>query len=118
VRPAVFDRDVTAFDEASFTQTCAEGGYEMCSRLGRTSVDISDHRHRGLLCARHHRPRRRAAQDRDEFAPPHTKLPVEDEPTKGQRCASQQNWPPNAAMGQSLHIHKPGAAAQCPLHPQ
>src|SRR5262249_13969936 len=25
--------------------------------------------------------------------------PSRTKPTKGQRCASQQNWPPNAAMG-------------------
>jgi hypothetical protein len=41
--------------------------------------------------------------------------PSRTKPTKGQCCASQQNWPPNAAMGQSLHIDKPGASAQCPL---
>ena len=36
--------------------------------------------------------------------------PSRTKPTKGQRCASQQNWLPNAAMGQSLQIDTPGAA--------
>jgi len=38
----------------------------------------SDHRHRWLLRARRERPRRRAAQECDEIAPSHAKLPVED----------------------------------------
>jgi hypothetical protein len=56
VRPAEFDRDIAAFDEAGFAQTSAEGGYKMCSRLRRTGVDISDHWHRRLLCACRERP--------------------------------------------------------------
>src|SRR5262249_51329731 len=38
----------------------------------RTSFEIPDHRYRGLLRARRERPRRRAAEQRDEIAPPHS----------------------------------------------
>src|SRR5215472_15272414 len=47
----------------------------MCSRLGRTSVDISDHRHLRLLRARRERPRSHAAEKRDELAPFHGGYP-------------------------------------------
>src|SRR5262249_26919502 len=34
----------------------------------------------------------RAAQESDEVAPSHANCPLRTKPTKGQRCASQQNW--------------------------
>src|SRR5262249_56799760 len=70
VRPAEFDRHIAAFHESGFAQTSEERCYEMCSRLGGTSIDISDHRQRGLLCPCRNRPRRPAAERRDELAAP------------------------------------------------
>jgi hypothetical protein len=42
----------------------------MRARLARTSIQKPDHRHRGLLRARRERPRRCAAEQRDEVATP------------------------------------------------
>src|SRR5206468_1159413 len=41
-------------------------------------------------------------------------LPVEDEPTKGQRCASQQFLRPMSALGRSRHSYIPA----CPVRPK
>jgi hypothetical protein len=60
VGPAVFDRDVLAFDQARVFQALAE-----CTQavsFGRRGVEKSDHRHRRLLRMRRERPRRRAAE--------------------------------------------------------
>ena len=47
----------------------------------------------GLLRAGGERPcDGRAPEECDEFAPSHAKLPVEDEATRGQSCASQQKF--------------------------
>ena len=72
-RRAIFDRDVLALDEACFLQALAERGHEV-RRVGeRRAAEKSDHRHRRLLRARRERPRgRRAAEKRDELAPPHS----------------------------------------------
>jgi hypothetical protein len=37
--------------------------------VGRLAIEESDHRHCGLLRSRRERPRRRAAEQRDELAP-------------------------------------------------
>jgi hypothetical protein len=41
--------------------------------------------------------------------------PSRTKPTKGQRCASQQNWPANDAVGQSRHVGALSTLAECPL---
>src|SRR5262245_5034856 len=72
VRPSVFDLYVAALKEADFTQAFAECREHRCAGLGRTSVEISDHRHWRLLRTCRDRPRRRrAAEQRDERAAPH-----------------------------------------------
>ena len=73
LRPAIFDRHVAAFDIAGFAQALAEcaprsGAYS----AGRPAIEKPDHRHRRLLRARRQRPRRRAAEPRDELAPSHS----------------------------------------------
>src|SRR5262245_15441617 len=70
--PAVFDRHVPTLDIAVFSQTLPKRDQEVCILLGRPSVKKADHRHRGLLPARHERPRHRAAEQGDELAPPHS----------------------------------------------
>src|SRR5262245_31061200 len=44
----------------------------MCGVLGRPGAEIPDHRHGLLLRARRDRPRRRAAEQRDELAALHS----------------------------------------------
>src|SRR5262249_10887050 len=71
LRPAIFDRDVLTLDVTGFVQATAERGRHGSVRLSRLSIQESDHRHRRLLRARAERPRRRAAEQRDELAPFH-----------------------------------------------
>src|SRR5262249_29052502 len=69
LQPVVLHRYVLALAVAPFVQALAERGGER--RIGRSGVHKSDHWHRGLLRARSERPSgRRAAEQRDEIAPP------------------------------------------------
>src|SRR5262249_42086696 len=72
VGPAILDGDVAAVDEAGFTQASTERDHAVRIFRSRYAVEDSDHRHRRLLRARRERPRRRAAEERDELAPPHS----------------------------------------------
>src|SRR5262249_8294734 len=69
LRPAVFDRHVLAFDNAGFLQALAESAHTILERV-RCGVEKPDHWHHRLLRARRKRPRSRAAEQRDEVAPP------------------------------------------------
>jgi hypothetical protein len=69
--PAVFDRKILALAIAGFLQALMEASDERRKRIGRGAAEEPDHRHR-LLCAHRQRPRRRAADKRDELAPPHS----------------------------------------------
>jgi hypothetical protein len=72
VRPSVFDGHVAALNITRFAQSFAECRHEMCVRFGRTWAEETDHRHRGLLHARRHRPRsRRTTEQRYELAALH-----------------------------------------------
>jgi hypothetical protein len=71
-RPVPFDRHVAALDEASFAQTLVERGQQMRAVIRRSGAEKADYRHRRLLPARRDRPRRRAAEQRDERASPHS----------------------------------------------
>ena len=70
--PVVFHRHVLAFDITGFVEALAERTSNAPRVLGRAAVDEPDHRHRRLLRPRRQRPRRRAAEQRDELAPPHS----------------------------------------------
>ena len=70
--PAVFDRHVLALDIAGFLQALAKCAQAVRERVRRCAVEKPDHRHRRLLRARRERPRRRAAEQRDELAPLHS----------------------------------------------
>src|SRR6516164_2380611 len=72
LRPAVFDRDVLAFDVAGFLQTLAERANEVRIRSGRSAMKITDHWNNRSLRARRERPCGRAAEQRDERAPLHS----------------------------------------------
>src|SRR5262249_38178253 len=70
--PAVFDRHIAAFDEAGFAQALAKCGGKRSISCWRFTVEKPNHRHRRLLRTRRERPRRRAAEERDEVAPRHS----------------------------------------------
>src|SRR5262245_6119144 len=73
VRPSVFDLYVAALGEADLAQAFAECREHRCAGLGRTRIEISDHRRWRLLRPRRQRPSsRRAAEQRDELAPSHS----------------------------------------------
>src|SRR5262249_41200808 len=65
-------RDVLTFDVAGFVEALMERGHVALRGLGRSGIDEAHDRHRRLLRARRERPRRRAAEERDERAAPHS----------------------------------------------
>src|SRR5262249_5955577 len=72
VGKAIFDGDVLALDESGLVQALPECTDKL-SRAGRPrAAEEPDHRHRRLLRARRDRPRRRAADERDELPPSHS----------------------------------------------
>src|SRR5580704_9223 len=72
MRPAIFDLDVLAFDKSRLAEATPECGGQRGKGLGRGETKIADYRHCGLLRASRKRPRRRAADQRDEIAPLHS----------------------------------------------
>src|SRR5262249_38685544 len=70
--PAVIDSHVAALNITSFAQALPECGHQMCNTFGPGGGEEPDHRHRRLLRARRERPRRRAAEQRDEVAAVHS----------------------------------------------
>src|SRR4029453_14582058 len=72
-RPAKFDCDISTLGISGFAETLAEGSYTACEHGRRFGAKISNHRQLAPpLRARRGRPRsRRAAEQRDELAPPH-----------------------------------------------
>src|SRR5262245_11021800 len=72
-RPAKLDGDVLAFHEAEVVQALAERRGEVRGVLWRPAAHESDHWQPRLLRPCRERPRRRrAAEQRDEIAPPHS----------------------------------------------
>src|SRR5262249_34602844 len=70
LRPAILDEDVLILDVAELLETSAERGNAIV-QLRR--VQKPDYGHRWLLRSRRERPRCcRAAEQRDELAPPHS----------------------------------------------
>src|SRR5215472_7929681 len=72
LRPAIFDSHVFALDIAGFAQALPECAQTARELVRRAAAKISDHRHRRLLRVCRQRPSRRAAEQRDELAPPHS----------------------------------------------
>src|SRR5262249_40423606 len=67
----IFDRNVSSLGVACFIQPEAECAHHMCEPIGRCSVEETNDWFGTLLRARRQRPRRRrAADERDELAPP------------------------------------------------
>src|SRR5262249_57739874 len=59
-------------DIAGISEAVAEAAQQVPERVRRLSVKKADHRHRRLLRVRRERPRRRAAEQRDERAAVHS----------------------------------------------
>src|SRR6202035_4265625 len=72
LRPAIFDRQVPAFDEAHFAQAFAERRRHIDAHFRRIGAEKTDHWQRRLLRARGEWPRCGAAESSDELAPPHS----------------------------------------------
>src|SRR5262249_32151296 len=73
LRPAILDHDILALDVAGFANALPECGQIACTISKRRAAEESDHWHRRLLRACRKRPRRRRAADqRDEFATSHS----------------------------------------------
>src|SRR5262245_4827589 len=71
--PPVFDRDVLPLDVTGVTQASVKSREKLACQFERCKVEKPDHRHRRLLRACGESPRnRRAAEQRDELAPPHS----------------------------------------------
>src|SRR5207244_12873510 len=69
--PSILDRNVAPFDEAGLLQTLLERLREYWIDIGWKAAEITDHGYRPLLRPRRYRPcSRRAAEQRDELAPP------------------------------------------------
>src|SRR5262249_7882793 len=69
-RQPIFDCNVPALDVAAFRDTPAERIQEIPTRSRHKGAEKPDNRPLPLLRSRHERPRRRAAEQRDEIAPP------------------------------------------------
>ena len=67
LRPTILDRHILALDVTSFTNALPECGQIACTIGKRRAAEEPDHRHRLRACRK--RPRRRAAEQRDEFTP-------------------------------------------------
>src|SRR5262249_41957442 len=66
--PTKFNGQVLAFNQATLTQPSAERSQHIHRILWRSAAHKPDHRHRRLLRVHRERPRRRAADQRDELA--------------------------------------------------
>src|SRR6266446_854044 len=69
VGKAVLDCHVSTDDKAGLSQPLLNGLNPCGFGTLRLTMEHADHRHRCLLRARRRRPRRRAAEQRDEIAP-------------------------------------------------
>ena len=73
--PAIFDRDVLAFDIAGFFQALANASQTVCVSRRAMWGREPNHRHRRLLRPRQKRPRRSAAEKGDELTALHYSVP-------------------------------------------
>jgi len=72
VGKTVLDRNILPLDIAGFVQTAVKCHESFRHRVARRTHQNSDCRHRRLLRPRRERPRRHAAEKRDERAPLHS----------------------------------------------
>jgi hypothetical protein len=77
-RPAVFDRYVLSLDIAIFRQSPKKRGKQMWDVLGGPRAEKPDHGYRWRLRVRRKRPRRGAADKRNELASPHIRCQAQE----------------------------------------
>src|SRR5215472_12862367 len=70
IRPDVLDAKIAILDRALLAKALREGGERKLECAAGAAAKDTDDRLRRLLRPRHQRPRRRAAEQGDEFAPP------------------------------------------------
>jgi hypothetical protein len=103
--PAIFDRHVLAFDIVGFVQTLTKRGHVRTQTRQGCGVEVSDHQHHRLLRMRRKRPRnRRAAEKRDEPAPPHVLSQgprTTPHPTQNGVLQLEALWPNSSAPGRA-----------------
>jgi hypothetical protein len=99
--PAIFDRQVLALDEALFLEALPEGRHEIRNGLRRQNVHEPHDRYGSLLRTRPKRPRRYAAEERDEITPSHPNCPVGLKHTKDGIVRPSKITPPMTVLGQS-----------------
>jgi hypothetical protein len=88
LEPVVLDRHVLGFDVPGFVDAFAECGHITRGSIGRPVSNKPDHRNGSLLRMRRERPRRGAAEQRDELAPLQLiELHPLAQPTRGQHIA-------------------------------
>jgi hypothetical protein len=109
--PAIFDRHVLAFDIVGFVQTLTKRGHVRTQTRQGCGVEVSDHQHRRLLRMRRKRPRnRRAAEKRDEPAPPHVLSQgprTTPHPTQNGVLQLEALWPNSSAPGRATEWSVP-----------
>jgi len=69
---------------------------------GRSAAEKADHWHRRLLRARRKRPRSRAAEQRDELAPPHAEHGASSPPGG---IPSPSHLMPAVTLGRNVYPH-------------
>ena len=79
--PAIFDRDVSAFDIAGLTEALTEGACLLRIVFCRSAVKPSDHGRARLLGARPERQGGRGSDKREDVPPPHAFPPKADHDT-------------------------------------
>src|SRR5262245_36630349 len=93
-RPAVVDCDIMTFGITRFSQAFCEGGNEQAEILWGRLMKEAHNGFRHALRARRERPRRRAAEQRDELASPHSitssARPLLQQPQEGAARAGAQ----------------------------
>src|SRR6516225_969902 len=66
--PTIFDYNIAAIDETGFAEALTKCRGEMGASIGGAVMEKANYWHRRLLRPRRERPRRRAAEQRDEIA--------------------------------------------------
>ena len=108
LRPAVVESHVFALDIACFFEALAKRRSREIVVGINCRLEVSDHRHRPLLRTRRKRPRRRAAEQRDEVAASDPSLSSDPSGRKGYRriAPSSVRVRPHTATTSREQVHK------------
>src|SRR5262249_8077483 len=109
--PAECDVDIAALDIACLAETLAKRGLDGRGLTGRAGADKTDHRGR-LLSVNCERPRcRRAADESNEFTPPHCRPQLRTRHRSGSnRDAGRPSAMSALGQKQTCALHQPMSA--------